>query len=308
MGNLVSLVDSGSNNADLVSSLSKSFDLIGFNPARKVKEVIIKPNLNYYWEPSTGATTDPRLVGALIDYLHAKYGEDINIKVAEADATAMRTKHVFKILGYDKLAESKKVELFNLANDTLKKEKVQVNGQEIEFEAPQTLMTSDLFINVPKLKMMRVTKISCAMKNLFGANGTVKKLVYHKFLDETIVGINKVLKPNVTLVDGLVALGRYPVKLGLLIASEDVFSIDWAVAKIIGYNPRSVRFLKIAEKEGVGNHKGIQTVGEDLKKYLNKVPGEKFPSQQFMWKIEFGLLRMYRKVSGDIIPPFLEET
>jgi len=220
----------------------------------------------------------------------------------------MRTKHVFPVLGYDKLAENKKVELFNLSTDVLKKEKVRVSGHDLEFEIPQSLVDADLFINVPKLKTMRVTKITCAMKNIFGANGTVKKFAYHPLLEEAIVGINKVLRPHVTLVDGLVGLGRYPVKLDLLMASDDVFSVDWTVARIAGYNPKRVRFLKLAAQEHLGDSKGIVTVGEELTKFLKKLPGEGFPSPRFKWRIQFGLLRLYQKISGDIIPPFLDET
>jgi uncharacterized protein (DUF362 family) len=307
MGSPVSLVSSKSNNGDLKSSIAKAFELIEFNLGKKVKTVVIKPNLNYYWEASTGCTTDPRLVGAIIDYLRDSCGGDVAIKVAEADASAMRTKHVFPMLGYGKLAETKNVELFNLSKDVLKKEKVQVNGHEIEFEVPQSLVNADLFINVPKLKMMRVTKITCAMKNIFGCIATPRKVIYHPILDEAIVGINKVLRPNVTLVDGLVGLGRYPVKLNLIMAGLDVFSVDWTVARIVGYNPRHVNFLKIAMQEKLGTPNGITTHGEDLNQFSKNFPGDGFPSQKFLWSVEFAMLRLYKKLSGDIIPPFLEE-
>lgn len=307
MGSPVSLVSSKSNNGNLKSSIAKAFELIEFNVGKKAKTVVIKPNLNYYWEASTGCTTDPRVVSALIDYLRERYGADLEIKIAEADASAMRTKHVFPMLGYDKLAETKNVELFNLSKDFLKKEKVEVNGHEIEFEVPQLLVDADLFINVPKLKMMRVTKITCAMKNVFGCIATPRKVVYHPILEEAIVGINKVLRPSVTLVDGLVGLGRYPVKLDLLMAGVDVFSVDWTVARIVGYNPRRVNFLKIAMKEKLGTPNGIVIYGEDLNQFSKNFPGEGFPSQKLLWSIEFAILRLYKKLSGDIIPPFLEE-
>jgi uncharacterized protein (DUF362 family) len=306
MGSLVSLVRCA-NEASLVASIEKATNQIGFQPYRKVKTVVIKPNLNYYWEAATGCTTDPRVVGALVDYLREAYGADIDIKVAEADASAMRTNHAFPMLGYTKLAEDKNIELFNLSKDDLKKEKVSVGRRIIEFEVPQSLMTADLFINVPKLKMMRVTKITCAMKNIFGCIGAPRKFVYHPILEEAIVGINKVLKPHLTVVDGLIGLGRFPVKLDLIMASRDVFSIDWTVAKIVGYNPRRVKFLKIARSERVGSPAGAITRGEDMRQFRNKFPGEGLISQRLSWSLQFGLLHLYKKISGDIIPPFLEE-
>jgi uncharacterized protein (DUF362 family) len=306
MGSIVSLVhyDLGTS---LVSSVGKSIELIGFSPRKTVKTVVIKPNLNYYWETATGCTTDPRVVGALVEYLRQTHGKDLEIRVVEADASAMRTKHVFPMLGYDKLAKSLGLELFNLSTDELKKVKVPVNGRSLEFEVPQCLLTADLFINVPKLKTMRVTKITCAMKNIFGCIGTPRKFVYHPVLDEAIVGINKIVKPHLTLVDGLVGLGRLPVKLDLIMASVDVFSIDWVAAQIMSINPKSVRFLKIARKEKVGNPSGVVTRGENLNRFKSQFPGEGLMPQKLSWALEFGLLHLYKKVSGDVIPPFLEE-
>jgi len=307
MGSPVSLVHCDPNGGSLVSSIEKSVELIHFRPGKEVKTVVIKPNLNYYWETATGCTTDPRVVGALVDYLRGAYGQDLTIRVVEADASAMRTKHVFPMLGYDRLAENKGIELFNLSADNLKKEKVSVKGRNLEFEVPQSLLTADLFINLPKLKTMRMTKITCAMKNIFGCIATQRKLVYHPVLEEAIVGINKIIKPHLTIVDGLVGLGRFPVKLDLIMASADVFSVDWVAAQIMGINPRSVRFLKIAREESLGNPSGITTCGEDLNQFKKQFPREGLIPQKLSWSLQFGLLHLYKKVSGDVIPPFLEE-
>jgi uncharacterized protein (DUF362 family) len=307
MGNPVSLVHYDPTGSSLASSIEKSVELIHFKLGKEVKTIVIKPNLNYYWETATGCTTDPRVVGALVDYLRGAYGQDLTIRVVEADATAMRTKHVFPILGYDRLAENKGIELFNLSTDNLKKEKVTVKGHNLEFEVPQSLLAADLFINLPKLKTMRATKITCAMKNIFGCIATPRKFAYHPVLEEAIVGINKIIKPHLTIVDGLVGLGRFPVKLNLIMASIDVFSIDWVAAQIMGINPSSVRFLKIARKESLGNPSGITTCGEDLNQFKKQFPHEGLIPQKLSWSLQFGLLHLYKRVSGDVIPPFLEE-
>jgi uncharacterized protein (DUF362 family) len=307
MGSPVSLVRCKSDRSDLAESIEKATDLIGFNWERKVENIIIKPNLNYYWEANTGCTTDPRIVGALIDLLRAKYGKDVKITVAEADASAMRTEHVFPMLGYDRLAREKGIKLFNLSDDTSKKERVKVQGREMDFEVPQSLLNADLFINVPKLKAMRLTKITCAMKNLFGCIATRRKFVYHPFLNEAIVGINKLLHPHLTIVDGLVGLGRFPAKLDLIMASVDVFSIDWTVAQLVGYNPRGVRFLKIGMREKLGSPDGISICGEQIRDFRKKIPGEGFISQKLLWSLQFKILWLYKRLSGDVIPPFLED-
>jgi len=307
MGSVVSLVRAKSSAEDITHAVSEAFDLINFEPDSSVKSVAIKPNLCYYWDSDTGYTTDRRLVAGIIDYVRERCGKEVDIKVVEADASAMRTKYAFPVLGYEKLAKEKDVELFNLSEDVLVEKTVHVNKREISFKVPQLLLNSDLFVNAPKLKIMRATKITCAMKNVFGCIGYRRKIVYHPFLDEAIVGINKILRPHVTIVDGLVALGRFPVKLGLIMAGVDPFSVDWVASDIMGYNPSRVGFLKTAMKEKLGDSSGIATCGENVAEFKKVFPRENFASSKYSWSILFWLMKMYRKITGDVIPPFLEE-
>jgi uncharacterized protein (DUF362 family) len=305
MGSTVSLVRAnGSEN--LVESVDHAVSLLDFKIAGPVRSVVVKPNMCYYWDASTGYTTDPRVVSGVIDLVRRKFGEGVNIKVAEADASAMRTRHVFPVLGYDKLAKEKDVELVNLSNEELLDETVNVDGHEISFKVPTLLKKCDLFVNVPKLKIMRATKITCAMKNVFGCIGFPKKLVYHNLLNEAIVGINKLLHPHLTIVDGLVGLGRCPVKLNLVMAGTDVFSVDWVASQIMGYNPSAIRFLKLAAKEKLGNPHGLAVVGENPAEFAKIFPKEGFVASKYLWSVQFWLLNAYRRVTGDVIPPVIE--
>ncbi|MCW3986030.1 MAG: DUF362 domain-containing protein [Candidatus Bathyarchaeota archaeon] len=306
MGDVVGLVRAQSSE-EIKNSIGKALDLINFKPKGPVKAVDIKANLCYYWHAATGYTTDPRIVAGIIDCVRERHGADTYIRVVEADATAMRTKHAFLMLGYEKLAKEKNVELFNLSKDEKSQEKVRVNGHEIAFQIPQSLLKSDLFINVPKLKIMRDTKITCALKNVFGCIASPRKIVYHPILSEAIVGINKILHPHLTIVDGLVALGRFPIKLGLIMVSTDPFSIDWIASQIMGYNPSEIKFLKIAMKEKLGNLDGIMTRGENIIAFKKIFPKENFFSSKRWWNVQLGLFKLYSKVVKDVVPPMLEK-
>ncbi|MCK4478511.1 DUF362 domain-containing protein [Candidatus Bathyarchaeota archaeon] len=307
MGDVVSLVRTHNSEEDIKKSIGKALDLIDFKPKSLVKSVDIKVNLCYYWHAATGYTTDPRIVAGIIDCLRERYGTGIHIRIVEADATAMRTKHAFVMLGYEKLAREKSVELFNLSNDETHEETVRVNRHEIVFQIPQSLLKSDLFINAPKLKTMRDTKITCALKNLFGCIASPRKIVYHPILDEAIVGINKILHPDLIIVDGLVALGRFPIELGLIMVSVDPFSVDWIASQIMGYNPSKIKFLKIAMKEKLGKLEGIKTRGENLITFKKTFPKENFFSSKHWWNFQLQLLKLYHRIVKDVIPPALEE-
>jgi uncharacterized protein (DUF362 family) len=307
LGDVVSLVRThGFEERDIKEAIEKALDLIDFKPKVSVKSVDIKVNLCYYWHASTGYTTDPRVVSGIIDCLRDIYGNNIKIRLVEADGTAMRTKYAFLMLGYEELAKRKNVELFNLSRDEIREERVRVYGREIAFRIPQSLLKSDLFINVPKLKIMRETKITCALKNIYGCIAYPRKIVYHPILNEAIVGINKILHPDLTIVDGIVALGRFPIKLGLIMASKDPFSIDWVASKIMGFNPSKIKFLKIAMKEKLGNLTGIKIRGEEILSFQKMFPKENFFSSKRWWNILFSVFNLYTKLSGDIVPAMLE--
>lgn len=306
MGDVVSLVRTQSSEEEIKNSIEKALNLIDFKPKSLVKSVDIKVNLCYYWPASTGCTTDPMVVSGVIDYVREKCGKDVHIRIVEADGTAMRTKYAFLMLGYEKLAKKKDVELFNLSQDDIREEKVRVNGREIGYQIPKSILKSDLFINVPKLKIMRETKITCALKNIYGCMAYPKKIIYHPFLNEAIVGINKILRPNVTIVDGIVALGRFPIKLGLIMASKDPFSVDWVASQIMGFNPSKIQFLRIAQREKIGSQNGIRTLGEDIDTFRMKFPKENLFSSKYWWNIQFRIFNLYAKLTGDVIPPMLE--
>lgn len=281
--------------------------MIDFKPKSSVNTVAIKVNLCYYWNASTGQTTDPLLVSALIDHIRTKYGKDVEIKVAEADASAMKTKIAFPLLGYTQLAQEKKVDLCNLSEDVVEEKKVQVNNYETTLKVPQTLINSDLLINMPKLKVMRATHITCAMKNIFGAIAYPRKVTYHSKLAETIVAINKLLKPNLNVVDGLIALGKYPIRLNLLMAGEQAFAIDWVAAQVMGYTPSRVRFLSLAIQEKLGDPKLITTVGEEPRVFREVFPKESALFSRVQMRLQMSILKTYSRLSGDIIPPSILE-
>lgn len=292
------------NNNDIKKTVFDSIQKTEFKP-NKVNSVIIKPNLCYYWDSSTGETTDKKVVSAIIDYVREYCNPDANIKIAEADATAMKTKYVFKILGYEKLAEEKKVELFNLCNDDFKEIDINTKKGPIKIPIPKSMLESDLIINVPKLKVPRRIPLTCAMKNLFGCIHNPIKAKYHPYLNEVIVGVNRYIKPDLTVVDGIIALGKYPIKLGLIMAGTDSLAIDSVAAKIIGYNdPRGIGYIKLAEKIGVGNS-NVEIIGEDINEFRKKFPKVNSTLFTLIWDLQLKGIKTYVNITGDIVPPIL---
>ena len=306
LSNVVSVVDI-KKYLSLQDSIKESLNLLNFKLPQKIKTILIKPNLCYYWGSSTGYTTDPELVNGVIQYIRQELSDPPEIIIAEADASAMRVNLAYKILGYEKLFFNKSVRLMNLSEEPSTEISQIINNKNITFQLPNILNEVDLLINMPKLKIMRQTKITCAMKNLFGAISNRKKIAYHKELTETIVAINKIVKPQLTIVDGIIGLGKYPQRLNMIMSGTNTFSVDWIAAQIAGYDPNTVKFLKLYLKENALTNVNIKTIGEDIDQYKKIFPRESKISTDTLWKAELTLLNLYTKIVGDNLPPILME-
>lgn len=301
MKSIVSL--SKCNDEDIKKAVFKAIELTDFRP-KKINSVIIKPNMCYYWDATVGETTDPRVVSAIIDYVREFCNPDADIQIAEADASAMKTRHVFKMLRYTDLAANKEVELLNLCDDDFREIDVKTKNESLIIKLPKSIFECDLFINVPKLKVHRTPVITCAMKNLFGCIHEPVKAKYHSNLDEVIVGINQEIKPDLIVVDGVVALGQYPIRLGLVMAGMDSLAVDFTAARIMGYSPHSIKHLRLAEKKNIGNS-DVRLVGEKIDNFKDTFPHVNNFILNATWDMQLRMIKIYTKITGDVVPPIM---
>lgn len=253
---LVSLTRIKQDSVDsMKAAISKSLELIDYSFGKEIRKIVVKPNLCYYWDYSTGQTTDPRFIAALVDLIREKVSEDVDIAIVESDASAMKCKYAFKALSFEKLASKYNVRLVNLSEDETEVDRVTAGGQSFSFMIPQTIKKADLRINVPKIKYtIEELKITCALKNIYGCNPYSKKYRYHPRLAHAIVALNKAMKFDLCLIDGNIVSGVEARRLGLVMASEDPVAIDVAAAKIAGIgNLEKTKLIELASKEGLGN-------------------------------------------------------
>jgi len=167
---LVGLIECKDRNVNSVKeAVKEALKLIDYS-FPKTKRIVIKPNMCYYWDYSTGQTTDPNFVAALIEMFREEISPDVEISIVESDASAMKCKYAFKYLGYEKLAKKYRVNLVNLSEAESETAQVKVKDEVFEFLIPKVIKNADLRVNVPKMKYMAFTKISCALKNIFGCN------------------------------------------------------------------------------------------------------------------------------------------
>ncbi|MDH7607601.1 MAG: DUF362 domain-containing protein [Candidatus Bathyarchaeota archaeon] len=275
---LVGLVECKVRDAESIKrAVREALNLIDYS-LPKARKIVIKPNMCYYWDWSTGQTTDPVFVAALIELFREEIASDVEISIVESDASAMKCKYAFKYLGYEKLAKEYGVDLVNLSDVEAEKATVEVGGEVFEFSVPRIIRDADLHVNVPKMKYMSFTKISAALKNIFGCNPYPKKFQYHSKLDEVIVALNKAMPFNLHVLDGLTVCGSKTLRLGLVMASRDSVAMDAVAATIMGVNPKSVAHLRLAEKEGLGKT-AFTVKGVDIDYFRHSFPKKSLPEK-----------------------------
>ncbi|HLS54222.1 MAG TPA: DUF362 domain-containing protein, partial [Tissierellaceae bacterium] len=207
----------------------------------------------------------PDLVEGVIEYLH--FHGYKNIVILEGSWVGDRTSRAFKACGYIELSEKYNIPLIDLQRDGFQEHQV----GDIEVAICNEMMKLDYLINMPVLKGHCQTNITCALKNLKGCIPDKEKRRFHTMgLHKPIALLNKVLKQDLIIVDGLIGdlnfeEGGNPVQMNRVIVGKDPVMIDSYVAQLLGYDVEEVPYILMSKNLGIGD-----LVKEENIKELNK--------------------------------------
>lgn len=254
--------------------LKQAIALIGGLNSRLLRSdsVLIKPNILSDQDFKTGATTNPYLIEAVIDLLR-----DFGIKkitIAEGSIVGKNTDIAFKKCGIDRLAVRKKVKLSDLKKDEFIP--IGISGGRILriLKLPKSFIDSDFVINIPVIKTHDSFPATLGLKNMKGIIRENDKRRFHLLgLAQCIVDLNKIAMPHLTILDGTVGmegigpLSGEPAGLRAIIASYDTVAADATAARVMGIDPVSIKYLRLASEQGLGpvKEKEITVRGERIK-------------------------------------------
>jgi len=148
-----------------------------------------------------------------------------------------------------------------------------------ELGITQFVYDCDKIINIPIMKTHFNTLVTLGMKNLKGCIRSREKRIFHEMnLDRAIVELNRILKPDLTILDATRAMeGMGPgsgswVDMGLILASKDVVALDTVACYLMGIEAEEVMLLRFAKQATLGETdiSKIEVVGEDLDKHKRR--------------------------------------
>ncbi len=142
-------------------------------------------------------------------------------------------------------------------------------------QIPKRLIGSNI-IHLPTMKTHVFTKVTGAMKNAFGGLLFEKRHWTHSVIHETLVdllAIQKEIHPGIFAVmdgtfagDGPGPRCMVPQVKNYILASGDMVAIDAVAAQMMGFDPLSIKFIRLAHDRGLGcgDVREIEIAGDDI--------------------------------------------
>ncbi|MBI2201940.1 MAG: DUF362 domain-containing protein, partial [Armatimonadetes bacterium] len=131
-------------------------------------------------------------------------------------------------------------------------------------------------VHLPTMKTHVFTTTTGAMKNAFGGLLHDKRHWTHGVIHETLVDLLQIqqeIHPGLfAVMDGTIAgdgpgpRAMVPHVANYLLASADQVAIDAVAAKIMGFDPLALKYIRLAHERGLGcgDLREIELVGEDI--------------------------------------------
>jgi uncharacterized protein (DUF362 family)/NAD-dependent dihydropyrimidine dehydrogenase PreA subunit len=146
------------------------------------------------------------------------------------------------------------------------------------FPVAQAVHDCDGLINLPKMKTHQLTRITGAVKNLFGCIAGRRKALYHvQFQDvedfsRLLVELNLRLRPRLHVMDGIVAMEGNGPRSGdprpthVLILSADPVAVDAVFCRLLAMDPAFVPTTVVGQQLGLGqfHEDEIEILGDPL--------------------------------------------
>ncbi len=244
---------------------------------------ILKDNISWHFPYLSANTTPWQLEGTILSLKELGF----------ADITCVQNKTVVtnafkgeKLNKYVPIFKKYNIPvMYNFQDEDMKWVKYEPKGEILVLDKifPEGILVPDYFfgknvVHLPTMKCHIYTTTTGAMKNAFGGLLNTKRHYTHSVIHETLVDlltIQKEIHPGMfAVMDGTVCGNgpgprtMEPIEKDYIMASSDQVAIDAVASKMMGFDPMSLPYIRIAHERGlgVGDPRQIEVVGEDIEK------------------------------------------
>ena len=241
-------------------SLKNAVELVGglqgFSGGSKV---VIKPNFVVWLEgtdfPKYGMMTTARLIEELVILLKEYGVQHISLIEGPADGTIRQIASGTRL---NLLADRYGVDLVDAFEGSF----TRVTAGDVTLSISEKALEADHVIDMPVMKTHALAMVSLGIKNLKGLLNVDSRKRCHSIdpssdLNYHLVKLTEILRPSLTIIDGIYTLERGPLYSGdahrtdIIAASRDLISADKIGAAILGIPPQTVPHIaQAAENMG----------------------------------------------------------
>lgn len=224
-------------------------------------KALVKVNLLKKNSPDDAVTTHPAVAEAIVRYL-----QRLGCQVVLGDSpggpyTEWMLKGIYKATGMSDVAQRTNC---NLNYDTSVAEINYEHGRMLKsMQVIKIAEDADFIVSAAKLKTHAMMTYTGAVKNLFGIIPGIIKADYHFKMNDVdnfaahLVDICEYAKPLFSVIDGIDGMeGDGPSAgdkrhVGIIMASESPYALDFSALKVIGIEPLLVPTIKEAKSRGL---------------------------------------------------------
>ena len=261
---------------DLVAAILECLTALGVGRSEiRGKRIVLKPNLVETARDRPHINTHPAVIVAAAEVFRKM--DAAEVIVAEGQGHRRDSMIVLDESGMGKALEEAQLPFVDLNHDDVAAVDNLAGWTGLQrFYLPKTILAADWIVSVPKLKTHHWAGVTCAMKNLFGVMpGTVygwpKNVLHFHEIPRSILDINAIVKPALSIVDGIIGMeGDGPIMgdpkpCGCIITGRNSVAVDATATRVMGLNPYGVQYLKWASgKLGPVHERNIMQRGETI--------------------------------------------
>jgi uncharacterized protein (DUF362 family) len=224
----------------------------------KDQTVVVKPNIGWDVTPERGGNTNPKLVGRIIEHCFNAGAKEVFV----FDHTCDNWTRTYKNSGIEKAAKDAGAKIVSGETEGYYQEVSIPNGKSLrQAKVHELMLSSNVIINVPVLKVHDGTRVTIAMKNFMGVVWD-RRYWHRNDLQQCIADFATYCKPSLNIVDAYTVMKNNGprgtsmedvVVMKSLIVSRDIVAADAASAKLLGFEPDEIGHIKIADEMHVGN-------------------------------------------------------
>ncbi len=242
---------------------------------------ILKDNITWHF-PMPGANTTPwQLEGAILALREAGFGDLVCVQNQTVVTNAFKGEGLNRYVPIFRRYAVPVRYNFRKEDMTWIPYRPQAKMLALDHIYPEGIHIPDYFIgkniiHLPTVKTHMYTTTTGAMKNAFGGLLSKYRHYTHTWIHETLVdllAIQKEIHPGVFAVmdgttagDGAGPRMICPVEKNVILASADQVAIDAVAAKLMGFDPLDIKYIRLAHEHGlgVGDPREIELVGDDV--------------------------------------------